>query len=109
MLEAAATDDLLTVSDVAEALQVNPQTVRNWIDRGELSALRIGGRRVRVQRSVLEAFLGMTSSAKLATPDRKAHVPRGTSTIDREATAAALDEVANALSTLASALRLDGR
>jgi excisionase family DNA binding protein len=35
----------------------NPQTVRNWIDRGELPAVRVGQRRVRVRRSDLEAFL----------------------------------------------------
>jgi excisionase family DNA binding protein len=50
-------DELLTVSEVAEMLKVNQQTVRNWIDRGELSAVRVGSRRVRVKESDLYAFL----------------------------------------------------
>lgn len=53
-----AEDDLLTVYDVAEQLKVNQQTVRNWIDRGELAAIRVGARRVRVRRGALEDFLG---------------------------------------------------
>src|ERR1700760_2742501 len=34
-----------------------PQTVRNWLDRGELPAVRVGSRRVRVLRADLDAFL----------------------------------------------------
>ncbi len=40
-------EELLTVEEVAEYLKVNPQTVRNWIDRAHLRAVRIGARRVR--------------------------------------------------------------
>jgi len=40
------TEAFLTVADVAERLKLNPQTVRNWIDRGELPAYHVG-RRVR--------------------------------------------------------------
>ena len=36
----------LTVAEVAATLKLNQQTVRNWIDRGELAAVR-AGRRVR--------------------------------------------------------------
>jgi excisionase family DNA binding protein len=46
----------LTVFEVAEMLKLNPQTVRNWIDRGELPALHVG-RRVRILRSDLDRFL----------------------------------------------------
>jgi excisionase family DNA binding protein len=38
----------LTVEDVAKLLQLNPQTVRNWIDAGQLPAFRVG-RRVRIR------------------------------------------------------------
>lgn len=51
-------DELLTVAEVAEELRLVPQTVRNMIDRGELPALRVGSRRVRIARADLDAFLG---------------------------------------------------
>jgi excisionase family DNA binding protein len=54
-------DEFLTVMEVAETLKLNPQTVRNWIDRGELSAVRLGSRRVRIKRSDLDAFLARGS------------------------------------------------
>jgi excisionase family DNA binding protein len=38
-------------------LKVNQQTVRNWVDRGELAAVRVGARRVRVRQSDLDTFL----------------------------------------------------
>lgn len=50
-------EDLLTVNEIAEQLKVNPQTVRNWIDRGSLPAVRVGQRRVRVRRSDFDSFL----------------------------------------------------
>ena len=50
-------DELLTVNEVAERLKVNQQTVRNWIDRGELAAIRVGSRRVRSRREDFEAYL----------------------------------------------------
>ena len=44
--------------EVAEILKVNPMTVRNWITREELPALRVGTRRVRVRvrRTDFDAF-----------------------------------------------------
>src|SRR5947209_4400485 len=38
-------------------LKLNQQTVRNMIDRGDLGAVRVGKRRVRVRQSQLDAFL----------------------------------------------------
>jgi excisionase family DNA binding protein len=52
----ASGDEFLTVAEVAAVLKLNQQTVRNWIDRGELPALHVG-RRVRVRRSDFEALL----------------------------------------------------
>jgi excisionase family DNA binding protein len=46
----------LTVAEVAELLRLNQQTVRNWIDRGSLPALRVG-RSVRIKRSDLDRLL----------------------------------------------------
>ncbi len=45
-----ASEEYLTVDEVARRLKLNPQTIRNWIDRGSMPAVRIG-RRVRVLRS----------------------------------------------------------
>jgi putative molybdopterin biosynthesis protein len=49
-------EEYLTVAEVAGNLKLNQQTVRNWIDRGELPALRVG-RRVRIKRSDYERYL----------------------------------------------------
>jgi excisionase family DNA binding protein len=57
-------DEFLTVQEVAELLRVNQQTVRNWIERGQLRALRVGTRRVRVRRSDLDAFIAAGSTAR---------------------------------------------
>jgi excisionase family DNA binding protein len=58
-------DDFLTVAEIAKTLRVNPQTVRNWIDRGELPAVRVGARRVRVRQSQLDDFL---AAGEIGTP-----------------------------------------
>ncbi len=50
-------DEFLTVTEIADLLKLNQQTVRNMIDRGELPAVRVGSRRVRVRRSDLDRFL----------------------------------------------------
>lgn len=61
--------EFLTVAQVAEILQLNQQTVRNWIDQGSLPAYRVG-RRVRIQRSDLEQIIAKsrTSAPANATP-----------------------------------------
>ena len=60
-------DEFLTVREIAELLKVNPQTVRNWIDRRELPAVRVGARRVRDRQSDLDAFL--TTAGATAGPE----------------------------------------
>ena len=64
-------DQYLTVNEIAEHLKLNPQTVRNWIDRGELPAVRVG-RRVRVRRVDLDTILakGATATLSSAVPGR---------------------------------------
>jgi excisionase family DNA binding protein len=61
------TESFLTVAEVAAALKLNQQTVRNWIDQGSLPALRVG-RRVRIRRSdfdrlLMDAYTGAAASA----------------------------------------------
>ena len=50
-------DEFLTVREIAERLKVNEQSVRNWIDAGDLAAVWVGARRVRVRQSDVDAFL----------------------------------------------------
>ena len=62
----------LTVGEVAELLRLNQQTVRNWIDRGELPAVRVGERRVRIRQSDLDEFLAAGATARDAKDDATA-------------------------------------
>ena len=48
--------DIMTVSEVAEYLRVNPQTIYRKAKAGELPVVRIG-RAIRFRRSELEAWL----------------------------------------------------
>jgi excisionase family DNA binding protein len=48
--------EFLTVQETARILKLNPQTVRNWIGRGVLPAVRIG-RMVRIRCVDFEQFL----------------------------------------------------
>lgn len=66
----------LTVDEVAELLKINPQTVRNWIDRGELPAVRVGQRRVRICQSDLDEFLAAGATAQVNARDEATPVAR---------------------------------
>lgn len=70
--------ELLTVAQVAELLQVNPLTVRRYIERGTLPAVRVG-RRVRVHREAIEGLL-QPVSAKGDTYKATGRPPRGRAT-----------------------------
>jgi len=67
--EAPDADELLTVGQVATQLQVIPPTVRTWIQSGALPASRPGngkkpGRRYRVLRADLEAFVAASQASR---------------------------------------------
>ena len=60
-------EEFLTVAEIAERLKLNQQTLRNWIEQGQLPAVRIG-RRVRIRRSdferlVQEGYSGRASNS----------------------------------------------
>jgi excisionase family DNA binding protein len=74
-------DEFLTVDEVAILLKLNPQTVRNQIDRGEMPAVRIGPRRVRIRRSELEEFLEAGSTGGRLGPEA-AEVDEGSVTAE---------------------------
>ena len=50
------TDEVLTVSEVAEYLKINPQTVYHKAKAGKLPALRIG-RAIRFRKAELDNWL----------------------------------------------------
>src|ERR1700757_2146258 len=51
-----AGDEFLTVRGVADSLRVHPQTVRAWIARGDLRAIKIG-RTVRIRQADFQEML----------------------------------------------------
>ena len=92
-------DELLTVSEVAQLLKLNQQTIRNWIDAGDLPAVRIG-RRIRVQASAIEDLVGRRLAPPAGPP------PSGAlDDLDRRAIAEALDEMAAGMQAVATGLK----
>ena len=50
-------DPLFTIDQVAEYCNVSRRLVQNWIYAGDLNALKLGGRTIRVRQSALDEFL----------------------------------------------------
>ena len=51
-------ETMYTVQEVADQLNVHPDTVRQWIRSGELEAIDLGGRAgFRVSESALQKFI----------------------------------------------------
>jgi excisionase family DNA binding protein len=61
-----ADDPWLTLAEIAEELRVNPATVRLWISRGRLKAMRAGQRKLLVRRSELDRMLAMPDPSRAA-------------------------------------------
>jgi excisionase family DNA binding protein len=61
-----ADDPWLTLAEIAEELRVNPATVRLWISRGRLKAMRAGQRKLLVRRSELDRMLALTDPSGAA-------------------------------------------
>lgn len=49
--------DYLTVAQAAALLQVDPSTIRRWIDQGRLPAYRVGTRQLRLRRADLDRLV----------------------------------------------------
>ena len=47
--------DYYSVKEIAEKVSVHPNTVRNWIESGELKAYKLG-RVLRIKKEDFEAF-----------------------------------------------------
>jgi excisionase family DNA binding protein len=85
----SASDPYLTVSQVAQELNVSVESVRDWIAQGRLVAIRPGRRAWRVRRSDLDRMLRPdAASSQRAAPVKpaldpwrdqpyEAHVTRG--------------------------------
>lgn len=56
-LSGTRTSTFVTVADVARDLQVTERFVRHLIATGQLRAVKVGSRVVRLRRSDVEAFL----------------------------------------------------
>ena len=90
-------------------LRINPQTVRNTIDRGELAAVRVGPRRVRVRRSALDAWIAesgvmMGPSVEEAQAEFDAALAAVQAAADNTDRVPALKRLARASTKLAGAL-----
>jgi excisionase family DNA binding protein len=59
-----ADDPWLTLAEIAEELRVNPATVRLWVSRGRLKAMRAGQRKLLVRRSELDRMLAATAPSE---------------------------------------------
>ena len=54
----AQDDPWLTLAEIAEELRMSPATIRSWISKGTLRAMRAGQRKWLVRRSELDRMLG---------------------------------------------------
>lgn len=54
----AQEDPWLTLAEIAEDLRMSPATIRSWISKGTLRAMRAGQRKWLVRRSELDRMLG---------------------------------------------------
>ncbi len=61
-----ADDPWLTLAEIADELRVNPATVRLWIRRGRLKAMRAGQRKLLVRRSELDRMLASADPSRSA-------------------------------------------
>jgi len=57
-------NDILTVSQVAQYLQVSDKTVRRLIANGKLTASKVGGRSWRVKKTDVEKYLDEHTNGK---------------------------------------------
>ena len=57
-------NDILTVSQVAEYLQISEKTVRRLIANGELTASKVGGRSWRIKGTDIEQYLDANTNGK---------------------------------------------
>lgn len=81
------TSRLLLPSEVADQMRCTTQTVLRWIRHGELRAIRLGGRMVRIDPADLSAFAATrkTGPQRVATTRHHANLPAMATIADRVA------------------------
>ncbi len=62
---------LYSVQEIAEAAGVHVQTVKNWIYRGDLHAVRVGGALLRVTERDFQRFIATSSGSLPPRRDRE--------------------------------------
>jgi excisionase family DNA binding protein len=68
-------DPWLTIAEIADELRCSPATIRSWISKGTLRAMRPGQRKLLVRRSELDRMLAGEDMHDLDDPD--AEPPEG--------------------------------
>ncbi len=68
-------DRLLTVSEIADYLQVKPKTVYTWVSKGIIPCIRKGKHLVRFRREKVDKWLGEFEQRGRRT--RRLHEPGG--------------------------------
>jgi excisionase family DNA binding protein len=61
--ESRAPSRLVSLRQAAGYLSVSYWTVRNWVETGKLSAIRLGPKLIRIERSDLDRFIGERKDA----------------------------------------------
>jgi excisionase family DNA binding protein len=56
-MTSAVTRRLVSLADAAEALSVSPRTVRRYIASGQLEAVRLGRKTLRIKIDSIERFI----------------------------------------------------
>lgn len=57
MLAESSGQEFYTTEDVAKLLQVDPESVRRYVRSGQLKAIKLGGKFIRIEKSDLDTFL----------------------------------------------------
>ncbi len=64
----ASVEQLIPQQDAAKLLGISPVTLRAWIRRGDLAAVKLGKRRVFVKKSVLAEFIASAPTVGRSAP-----------------------------------------
>jgi excisionase family DNA binding protein len=99
-----ADDPWLTLAEIADELRLSPVTIRSWIAKGRLRAMRAGQRKWLVRRSDLDAMLADTDGGNSSQPTPEADTDTYPDDVLREMIATAFGyEQADREQTLAMA------